>query len=278
MYCPMCGKETPDRATFCPACGTNLTSWRKRPAPAFRADREGRTESNEAVRTIKARVQTRNPRNKLLVGIYITLTLIGGCVLGLAVTQGWWISLPNISIPQIPFASNGGGETPTGADNYEYWNSPTDSSYYLLNSSRVPAVKVTGKPFMVLTRDRISLDITDCEFGLSEVTQEGGDEGFPEPTLNAEMIDFHEKLGLKSPVDLIVSWSLDLPGGGNKTPIVNGVQQFSFLHPANAIGPGKNSEKWLFNYTGAEMEGGVTIVGSNPSIEPAANAFKLQQR
>lgn len=169
MFCPMCGKETPDRATFCPACGTNLTSWRKRPAPALRTDREGRTKPNEEERTVKARVQTRHRLNNLI-STCITLVIFGCCGLALAVRQGW-ISLPNISIPQIPFASNGGGERPTGADNYEYWNSPTDSSYYLLNSGGKRAVKVTGKPFMVLTRDRISLDITDCEFGLSEVTQ-----------------------------------------------------------------------------------------------------------
>jgi len=33
MFCPMCGKETPDRATFCPACGAKLTSAKKERNP-----------------------------------------------------------------------------------------------------------------------------------------------------------------------------------------------------------------------------------------------------
>lgn len=151
-------------------------------------------------------------------------------------------------------SSNGTG----GADGYQYWESNDNASYYLLDFYGNRATKVTGKPFLVLTYDKISLEITDCEFGLSEVTQELiTSTGIYEPTVDSSTIDFHQKLDLKSPVDLAVSWNVNLPGGVNKS-ITNGVQQFSFLHPANAIGPGKNSERWTFNYTNTSMTGGVT--------------------
>jgi hypothetical protein len=164
----------------------------------------------------------------------------------------------------------GDGEGDSGAEAYQYWKNFTKSSYDLLKFDGIHATTVTGKPFLVLTYNRISLEITDCEFGLSEVTQKIiADGGIYEPTLDAETIDFHEKLGLQSPVDLCVSW-------GNKS-IVNGVQQFSFLHPANAIGPGKNSEKWIFNYTSGTMTGGVTNVDTYYFLgrQSETNAFKL---
>ncbi len=165
-----------------------------------------------------------------------------------------------------------------GAEAYQYWKNTTESSYYLLDSYGKRVTKVTGKPFLVLTYNKVSLDITDCEFGLSEVTQvqlAGG--GVPEPTLDAESIDFYKKLGLKSPVDLIVSWNVNLPEGINKSTIENGVQQFSFLHPANALGPGKNSEKWVFNYTNETMTAGVTNVDTYYFFgrDSEINAFKL---
>jgi len=122
-------------------------------------------------------------------------------------------------------ACGGGG----GAEGYQYWKGDIPNSYYLLNIYGERARKVTGKPFMVLTYDRISLEITDCEFGLSEVTQEAipNPSNFPappEPTLDANTIYFHEKLDLKSPVALLVCWNnVNLPGGVSKSPITNGV-------------------------------------------------------
>jgi hypothetical protein len=174
----------------------------------------------------------------------------------------------------IPSAPSG------GAEGYQYWKSNDNASYYLLDFYGEQTTKVTGKPFLVLTYDKITLDITDCEFGLSEVTQEIiADGGIYEPTLDAGTIDFHEKLSLKSPVDLCVSWSINLPGGDNKSTIINGVQQFSFLHPANAIGPGKNSEEWIFNYTNVTMTGGVTNVDTYYFLgrESGTNAFILRK-
>lgn len=163
----------------------------------------------------------------------------------------------------------GDSEGDSGAEAYQYWKSSFNASYDLLNFAGTPATTVTGKPFLVLTYDRISLEITDCEFGLSEVTQKIiAEGGIYEPTLNAEMIYFHEKLGLQSPVALCVSW-------GNKS-IVNGVQQFSFLSSA-VIGPAKNSEKWIFNYTSGTMTGGVTNLDTYYFLgrQSETNAFKM---
>lgn len=177
-----------------------------------------------------------------------------------------------------------GGGGGGGAEGYQYWKSNDNASYDLFNIYGDKARRVTGKPFLVLTYDKISLEITDCEFGLSEVTQEAisNPNDFPappEPTLDASAIDFHEKLGLNSPVDLCVSWNIDLPGGISKSEIINGVQQFSFLHPANAIGPGGNSEKWIFNYTSVSMTGGVTNLDTNnfTGRQSATNAFILHK-
>jgi hypothetical protein len=166
----------------------------------------------------------------------------------------------------IPSAPSG------GAEGYQYWKSNDNASYYLLDFYGEQTTRVTGKPFLVLTYDKITLDITDCEFGLSEVTQEIiADGGIYEPTLDAGTIDFHDKLGLKSPVDLCVSWL--------SKSIVNGVQQFSFLHPANAIGPGKNYENWIFNYTNITMTGGVTNVDTYYFLgrESGTNVFILRK-
>jgi hypothetical protein len=205
-------------------------------------------------------------------GFYLPLSiLIICCVLGFAGVAGL-ISLPHISLP------GGGGD---GAEDYQYWKGEIPNSYYLLNIYGERAAKVTGKPFMILKYDKVTLEITDCEFGLSEVTQEGisnpsDTPAPPEPTLDAEVIDFHEKLGLKSPVDAIVSWNINLPGGVSKS-ITNGVQQFSFIHPTNGIGPGSNSEKWTFVYTSGIMTGGVENIDTYYYMgrESETNAFNL---
>jgi len=200
-------------------------------------------------------------------------------VFGRAVVVGLMLVLVLSGCSKKEGGNGGGGGGEGGAEGYQYWKSNDNASYYLLDFDGKQATKVTGKPFLVLTYDKISLEITDCEFGLSEVTQEIiAEGGIPEPTLDAEMIDFHEKLGLKNPVDLCVSWNVDLPGGVSKS-IINGVQQFSFLHPANAIGPGKNSEKWIFNYTSDTMTGGVTNVDTYYFLgrDSETNALILQK-
>lgn len=166
-----------------------------------------------------------------------------------------------------------------GTEAYQYWKSNDTASYYLLDYDGNQATKVTGKPFLVLTYDKISLEITDCEFGLSGVTQELITQtGTYEPTLDSSTIDFRQKLGLRSPVDLAVSWNVDVPGGVSKS-IVNGVQQFSFVYPANGIGPSKNLEKWTFNYTNTSMTGGVTNIDINnyTGRSSGTNVFVLQK-
>lgn len=167
-------------------------------------------------------------------------------------------------------SSSGGGDN--GAEGYQYWTGALPCSYYLLDFDGNRALKVTGKPFLVLTYDKISLDITDCEFGLSEVTQVGiiQGSGVIEPTFDAATIDFHEKLGLQGPVVRCVSW-------GSKS-IVNGAQNFSFT--ANpAIGTGPNSEKWIFTYLSWTMSGGVTNRDTNyfSGRESETNAFSLSK-
>lgn len=174
-------------------------------------------------------------------------------------------------------SSNGTG----GAEGYQYWKGDIPNSSYFLNIYGERALKVTGKPFMVLTYDRISLEITDCQIGLSEVTQEAipNPSNFPEapyPTLDANMIYFHEKLDLKSPVALLVSWNVNLPGGVSKSPITNGVQNFSF-RSGYCVGGVGYTEEWRFNYTSDLMTGDVKNLDTTDYMggESETNAFKL---
>ncbi len=142
---------------------------------------------------------------------------------------------------------------------YKYWTGSIPNSYYLLNIYGDRGLKITGKPFMVVKYDKVSLKILDCEFGLSEVTQTGiptahGLAVAPQPTVDAATIDYKDKLGLKSPVDLLVSWNI--MGFATKSDITNGVQNFSFKRGSSPGGVGYN-EEWYFSYTNNTMVGGV---------------------
>jgi hypothetical protein len=184
-----------------------------------------------------------------------------------------------IKLPAVTGLSAGGG-----AVGYQYWKGAMPNSYNVLNIYGDPAIQVTGIPFMVLTYDKVTLEVTDLEFGFSEVTQKAipNPNDFPgmaEPTVDANAIDFYKKLGLKSSVILIVSWNVQVPGGVSKS-IINGVQQFSFLHPVNGIGPNKNKEKWIFAYTSSDMMGGVTNLDTYgfSGRQSKTNAIKLYQQ
>lgn len=142
---------------------------------------------------------------------------------------------------------------------YKYWTGAIPNSYYLLNIYGERGLKVTGKPFMVVKYDKVTLKILDCEFGLSEVTQTGittahGLAVAPQPTLDAATIDYKDKLGLKSPVDLMVSWNIT--GFATKSELTNGVQNFSFKRGSSPGGVGYN-EEWTFSYNNSSMVGGV---------------------
>jgi hypothetical protein len=158
-----------------------------------------------------------------------------------------------------------------GKQGYQWWKGAVDCWYFTYNWEGDFAMKITGKPWMVLTIDKIQGTITDCEFGFSEVRQETLAEGaIPEPTVDASMIDYHEKLGLQNPVVICVSW-------GGKS-IINGVQNFYFKYPENGIGSGKNVENWMFNYTNTSMTGAVNNLDTNNYLgrQSTTNAFALQ--
>lgn len=145
-----------------------------------------------------------------------------------------------------------------GTVGYQYWKEDIPSSYYTLNFYGERARKVTGKPFMVLTYDKITLQIIDCEFGLSEVTQvaitnPSNSPAAPEPTLDAGSIDYQAKLNLKSPVDLIVGWkSKSSINNGS----LNGSPSFSFNTGSSPGGVGRN-ELWSFSNNNVSMWGDV---------------------
>lgn len=146
-----------------------------------------------------------------------------------------------------------------GSTGYQLWVGSMPNSYYILNIYGERGRQISGKPFMVVKYDKVSLKILDCEFGLSEVTQTGistpsGINVAPEPTLDAGTIDYQKDLGLKSPVDLLVSWNIT--GYATKSEIVNGVQNFSFKRGSSPGGVGYN-EQWTFSYTNVTMVGGV---------------------
>lgn len=164
------------------------------------------------------------------------------------------------------------------AETYEYWRGDIPNSYYVMNIYGERARKVTGKPWMVLKRDRISLQIIDCEFGLSEVTQVAvaNPSNFaapPEPTLAATSLDFYNKLQLDTtkPVTLNVGW-------GSKATLVNGVQTFSFKDGSSPGGVGYN-ESWSFSYLSLTMWGDVKNIDNTYylGIDSDSKAFSLMK-
>ena len=164
--------------------------------------------------------------------------------------------------------------TSSGAVAYQYWKGSIPNSYYLLNFYGERARKVTGKPFMVLTYNPVTLAITDCEFGLSEVTQTAvanpsNSPAAPEPTLNASTFDYQSKLNLQSPVVLLVGWK-------SKSTVINGVQNFSFKTGSSPGGVGYNAS-WAFSYDSVSMWGDVKNIDTTYYLgaDSDSKAFSL---
>lgn len=148
--------------------------------------------------------------------------------------------------------------TDTGAYGYSYWTGAIPNSYYMYNIMGEPGRTVTGKPFLVMKYDKVTLQVIDCEFGFSEVTQTGystpsGIGVAPEPTLSASGIDYQSKLGLVSPVDLLVEWNIS--GYTTKDSIINGYQTFSFDRKASGVGGIRYDAAFHFTYNNVSMHG-----------------------
>jgi len=165
---------------------------------------------------------------------------------------------------------------------YSYWVGEIPNSYYLFNIMGEKGLKITGKPFMVLKYNKVSLLILDCEMGLSEVTQAGiatssGLKVPPEPTLDISSIDFKDKLGIKSPVDLLVTWNSTF--FATKDSIVNGFQSFTFRTKGGGPGVLYGSE-WKFTYNNVTLVGGVKNIDLKYYFggESDNNAFNLLKK
>lgn len=123
----------------------------------------------------------------------------------------------------LPACGGESSETQNGSkDRYSYWKGDIPNTYYRLDIGGNRGLQVTGKPFMRLEYDPVSGVPLMCEFGLSEATQSfvpGHDIVAGEPTLDASVISYADRLDVKSPVDLLVSWGSvtsheELSGGG----------------------------------------------------------------
>lgn len=165
---------------------------------------------------------------------------------------------------------------------YSYWVGEFPNSYYLFNIMGEKGLKITGKPFMVLKYNKVSLLILDCEMGLSEVTQariatSSGLNVPPEPTLDISSIDFKDKLGIKSPVDLLVTWNSTF--FATKDSIVNGFQSFTFRTKGGGPGVQYGSE-WKFTYNNVTLVGGVKNLDLKYYFggESDNNAFNLLKK
>lgn len=176
-------------------------------------------------------------------------------------------------------SSTGTSTVPTNPTaTYEFWKGSIPNSYYSLNIFGDRALQVTGKPWMVLKRDPITLQILDCEFGLSEVTQTqipnaNNQPGTPEPTLAATSIDYYTNLQLDTtkPVTLCVGW-------GAKPTLANGVQNFTFQVGSSPGGVGYN-ESWSFSFLSSTLWGDVTNIDKiyYLGIDSDSKAFSLMK-
>lgn len=166
--------------------------------------------------------------------------------------------------------------SPAPTEVYEYWRGDIPNTFYWLNIYGDRALQVTGKPWMVIKRDPISLKILDLEFGLSEVTQQqlpnpNNLPSAPYPTVSASSIDYASRLGLDltKPVALCVGWR-------SATNLVNGVQNITFNHGGSASNP---TEQWHFSFLTLEQWGGVTNLDTYAYLgsDSDTNAFKLMK-
>ena len=98
MYCPLCGKETPDGAIFCPACGAKLTSGKMEHNPKLGMDGKWKTGPDQGRRTVEPKVQIPRSPKKQAASYFLLYIIIIYCGLVFANMEGW-ISLPHISFP-----------------------------------------------------------------------------------------------------------------------------------------------------------------------------------
>ncbi|MDR3682482.1 MAG: hypothetical protein P4L11_02040 [Geothrix sp.] len=183
-------------------------------------------------------------------------------------------------------ACSGGSSSTTNSTNntsngpaptYELWKGSISNTYYSLNIYGDRALQVTGKPWMVIKRDPITLLVLDCEFGFSEVTQtqipNPNLPGSPEPTLAATAIDYCTQLQLDTtkPVTLCVAW-------GSKPTLVNGVNNFTFKTGSSPGGVGYN-ESWSFSLLSSTLWGDVTNIDKTYylGIDSDSKAFSLSK-
>ncbi len=176
-----------------------------------------------------------------------------------------------------------------GKVGYEYWNGDIPNSYYLLNDNGERAIKITGKPFMVLEYDTNTHEILNYQFGLSEVTQKKLNAPSSsvvsfDPTLDGTAYDFSKKLDIKNPVVSVVPRF----SPGYKSSITNGVKSFSSQYgksyiPSGAGGYEGYNQEFRFNYATIES---VSMIGDVKNLdtqdytgrESDTGAFKLTKR
>ena len=167
-------------------------------------------------------------------------------------------------------------ESSTTNENFglEYYKGAIPNSFYTYNFMDERALQVSGKPFMVVKYDKLTHNILDFEFGMSEVVQTKvpgvSIAAPPEPTIDGSKLDYAAKFGLKNPVVLLVNWPSTAWGG----VVTNGI--LSVGGPAFFYYSG-NGSKWSFSYLPAgSMTGGVEIINSVTGYETlAANSFNL---
>ena len=217
----------------------------------------------------------------LIASVLVVLVIFALVLLGKSLIPGIDLSFLNHLLP-TPGTSLPLGSGPEG---YQYWQGDIPNSFYTLNAFGERGTQVTGKPYMILKYNNITNEITDLEFGLSEVTQvelahsEGLVAAFV-PLDPAGGVEAYKILDLKSPTVTLVEWYATIPSAGvevGKKDLINGVQQFSFVRWGCGVGFGEICENWTFTYTNGTMTGGVTnldtyIYMGNDS-EP--NAFNL---
>jgi len=157
--------------------------------------------------------------------------------------------------------------------NLEYYTGSIPNFYYRQNYMGDNALKVSGKPWMVIKYERTTHNIIDFEFGLSQVTQTTvGANPIPEPTIDASTIDYHKKLNLVNPVVLLVNW----PVTAEKATITNGsLGAGGVIFYYNQYG----ATKYTFSYlpAGSMIGGAVNLDGTGVGTDNLSsfNMLKL---
>jgi hypothetical protein len=175
----------------------------------------------------------------------------------------------------------------SGREGTQYWKGTLPDTFTTLGYYETwgkPVVEISGIPWMILTYDMISGDITHVDVGMTEVTYkvlivDPNEPDDPDAQVHLAVDSYLDDssywkdramsiMGITGPIYVLA--------GAEGSEINMGVQSFSFKYFSVDGCP----EKWTFNYTSDQMTGGIENL--DPTVyfgrQSKTNAFHLYRQ